>query len=284
MLAQVRAGGSQRFPHSGHSGDAEIEEHLCASAPLGGDVTNPQSFNRYAYVLNNPTTLTDPLGLVSSEPCQSEFTCPPDPGCLPDIDPFCTPPGQCDPILGCYPPGGGGGSPGDRGSPSGGQTGGASGTGGVWGQNGPNSNDCDYNPAACYPPPPDWYPYLLLSPAVLTALGQAHAPQTPSQQPQKPWCEDVFVTSAFNHALGPVPDLSNIGQVGGQYGFYYVSKWWITRQALKVGASATGTVASRGLGMAAASSYWVGFGFWVDISLGEALYDEVNAQLNGQCR
>jgi hypothetical protein len=31
--------------------------------PLGGDLTNPQSLNRYAYVLNSPTTLTDPLGL-----------------------------------------------------------------------------------------------------------------------------------------------------------------------------------------------------------------------------
>jgi RHS repeat-associated protein len=31
--------------------------------PLAGDVTNPQSLNRYAYVMNNPCTLVDPLGL-----------------------------------------------------------------------------------------------------------------------------------------------------------------------------------------------------------------------------
>jgi RHS repeat-associated protein len=31
--------------------------------PLAGDISNPQSLNRYAYVLNNPTNLTDPLGL-----------------------------------------------------------------------------------------------------------------------------------------------------------------------------------------------------------------------------
>jgi len=30
---------------------------------LGGDITNPQSLNLYAYVLNNPTGLIDPLGL-----------------------------------------------------------------------------------------------------------------------------------------------------------------------------------------------------------------------------
>src|SRR2546426_5377451 len=30
---------------------------------LGGDVTNPQSLNRYAYVLNNPCNYLDPLGL-----------------------------------------------------------------------------------------------------------------------------------------------------------------------------------------------------------------------------
>jgi RHS repeat-associated protein len=36
--------------------------------PLGGDVANPQSLNRYPYLLNNPTTLTDPLGLAGCPP------------------------------------------------------------------------------------------------------------------------------------------------------------------------------------------------------------------------
>jgi RHS repeat-associated protein len=32
--------------------------------PVAGDITNPQSLNRYAYVLNNPLNLIDPLGLT----------------------------------------------------------------------------------------------------------------------------------------------------------------------------------------------------------------------------
>jgi RHS repeat-associated protein len=31
--------------------------------PITGDVSNPQSWNRYAYALNSPTDRTDPLGL-----------------------------------------------------------------------------------------------------------------------------------------------------------------------------------------------------------------------------
>jgi RHS repeat-associated protein len=36
---------------------------------LGGDVADPQSLNRYAYVMNNPATFSDPLGLSHATAC-----------------------------------------------------------------------------------------------------------------------------------------------------------------------------------------------------------------------
>lgn len=36
----------------------------CGSDPVGGDVADPQTFNRYAYVANDPVNSVDPLGLL----------------------------------------------------------------------------------------------------------------------------------------------------------------------------------------------------------------------------
>jgi len=46
---------------------APIQGRWISPDPVGGDITNPQSLNRYAYVLNNPTTLIDPLGLQGGD-------------------------------------------------------------------------------------------------------------------------------------------------------------------------------------------------------------------------
>ncbi len=46
------------------------QSHWLTPDPLAGDISNPQSLNRYAYVGNNPTSSIDPLGLrdCSKEP------------------------------------------------------------------------------------------------------------------------------------------------------------------------------------------------------------------------
>jgi RHS repeat-associated protein len=83
-----------------------------SSDPFGGsyDFTNPQSFNRYAYALNRPSSAIDPTGLMM---CNSN-NCVLGPGegggggdCWPYSDYGC---GDCDPLFfDCSGGGGGGG-------------------------------------------------------------------------------------------------------------------------------------------------------------------------------
>jgi RHS repeat-associated protein len=41
--------------------------------PVAGSIYNPQSLNRYAYVLNNPTNLIDPLGLIPPTSVSNDY-------------------------------------------------------------------------------------------------------------------------------------------------------------------------------------------------------------------
>jgi RHS repeat-associated protein len=74
--------GTQNYKFTGKERDSEsgldnFEARYDASSlgrfmtpdPMGGYLENPQSLNKYAYVLNNPTSLTDPTGLDSYLSC-----------------------------------------------------------------------------------------------------------------------------------------------------------------------------------------------------------------------
>lgn len=59
---------------------AHVSGRWMSPDPYGGsyDFTNPQSLNRYSYVMNNPLSFTDPQGLDVSDDCDVD---PEDPSC-----------------------------------------------------------------------------------------------------------------------------------------------------------------------------------------------------------
>jgi len=74
----------QEYPWYHHSQTREyaVMQAWLSPDPLAGDISNPQSLNRYAYVLNNPESAIDPTGLG---PCPPGQMCPPN-----GIPPSCT--------------------------------------------------------------------------------------------------------------------------------------------------------------------------------------------------
>jgi len=135
-----------------------------------------------AYVLNNPASMIDPLGLDPAA-CQDPMYATSHAECSGDsiCEYFFM---QC----GGFPPGpaagGGGGGGGD------GQRGGGGGTGGVWGQNPPNPDDCNDDPSGCYSPPSPfqwWWPIppglgVITLDVIFHAQGSAKGPKIPTVQ------------------------------------------------------------------------------------------------------
>ena len=173
--------------------------------PLGGDVTNPQSLNRYAYAMNNPTSFVDPTGLdcypeFESDCGGGEGGCyPGDPACDPGCDPAIF---VCGPVL---PPGGGGGG-GSRSQPApvpGPATAGS-------GQNGSITYPCGVDPTGePLPCPPGNYwvygfaaaPLLFIS--IDSDLYTTHYPPTPG-------CFSVFIDATANAFLDPSLSASTV--------------------------------------------------------------------------
>lgn len=56
---------------------SNVQGHWLSPDPYGGsyDFSNPQSFNRYAYVLNSPLIAIDPLGLEENQACPIDWNC-----------------------------------------------------------------------------------------------------------------------------------------------------------------------------------------------------------------
>lgn len=92
---QIAGGSTSSHKFTGYERDPEssldnaqaryyssAQGRFMSSDPFAGDIGNPQSLNRYAYVLNTPIALIDPTGMIGEgEGCEEMGTC----GCDPDF-------------------------------------------------------------------------------------------------------------------------------------------------------------------------------------------------------
>ena len=62
--------------YADHREQSPVLGRFFSPDPILGDPSNPQSLNRYAYVLNNPTSFLDPLGLDCQQTSDYSYYCP----------------------------------------------------------------------------------------------------------------------------------------------------------------------------------------------------------------
>jgi RHS repeat-associated protein len=194
--------------------------------PLAGDITNPQSLNRYAYVLNNPTTLIDPLGLgpdncsdlqyfISHAGCGGPPPCVAygTEGCIVPPEPYPPP----------YPPGGGGGGGGSAGGTPPGTP-----------------------PVATPPPAPGGVPGGAIGGSFPTGEGFLSGEDVLTQVwPYSPWIIRVLVTACASDPVGcavaaGAGAVAGVAVFGVSYGGYQLYKY-LTARPVPAHASTTGS-------------------------------------------
>jgi RHS repeat-associated protein len=162
--------------------------------PLAGDILNPQSLNRYAYVLNNPINLIDPLGLAvwdGHSDCRDAWYSASHAECQ-DPGP-CIAPGECrNPIPFPFP-----GPGGHRGGHGGG--GGGGGNGGTQGGNTPGTGGNPPTPGTTQEPPID-IPDVIKVTSVGVLAGEGLAALVCG--PFAPICEAVVAGALVGAAVG----------------------------------------------------------------------------------